>query len=435
VPYDGKGTFEPARIAFAPFGSPTFFFLLGGMCIGQAMIRHGLDRRFALSILATRWATSSPNMLLVAVGLSVMLVSMWISNTAATSMVYPVALGMIGVLAASLPDGAKGFERSRYASALLLMTAYASSAGGVATPIGTTTNVVAMGYFRSEEFFGRPIDFARWCAVGVPLMLVLGVALFVWLRMLAPAGQLDLPALRADLRAQRDRLGPWTTGQRNTLAVFLVVVALWIAPSVLLMARLETASNWMRDHFPEEVVAMMAPVLLFLLPVDWRARKFSLEAGDLARVDWGTLLLFGAGLSLGGLMFQTGLVRAIGQSAFDWLGTSDVWLITALAIAGGIVLSEFTSNAATAAALIPVVAAICREAGVDEMMPLLGVTFAASFGSALPVSTPPNAIVYGSGLIPTRRMIVAGLGFDLACGIAIWCVLRVAAWCGWTPLA
>jgi sodium-dependent dicarboxylate transporter 2/3/5 len=180
---------------------------------------------------------------------------------------------------------------------------------------------------------------------------------------------------------------------------------------------------------------MMAPVLLFLLPVDWRARKFSLEAGDLARVDWGTLLLFGAGLSLGGLMFQTGLVRAIGQSAFDWLGTSDVWLITALAIAGGIVLSEFTSNAATAAALIPVVAAICREAGVDEMMPLLGVTFAASFGSALPVSTPPNAIVYGSGLIPTRRMIVAGLGFDLACGIAIWCVLRVAAWCGWTPLA
>ena len=134
-------------------------------------------------------------------------------------------------------------------------------------------------------------------------------------------------------------------------------------------------------------------------------------------------------------MFKTGLVRAIGQNAFDALGTDDVWLITALAIAGGIVLSEFTSNAATAVALIPVVAAICRDAKIDEVTPLMGVTFAASFGSALPVSTPPNAIVYGSGLIRARRMIVAGIGFDVACGIGIWCVLRSAWWFGWTPLA
>lgn len=425
--------FEPARVALAQFGNPTLFFLLGGMFIGRAMTRHGLDRRIALSIVTTRWAAVSGNTLLVAVGLSVMLISMWISNTAATAMIYPVALGMIAVLAGGSGAG-EGFARSPYASALLLMTAYASSVGGIATPIGTTTNVVAMGFFRKPEFFGRPIDFGRWMLVGLPMTVALGAALFAWLRLLSPATRLDLPALRAHLRTQRDDLPRWSAGERNTLAVFLTVVTLWIAPSVLLLFGQENASRWMNVHFPEEIVALMAPVLLFLLPVDWRARRFSLDAADLGRVDWGTLLLFGSGLALGDLMFKTGLVRALGQNAFDWLGTEDVWAITALAIAGGIVLSEFTSNAATATALIPVVAAICTEAEVDELMPLMGVTFAASFGSALPVSTPPNAIVYGSGLIPARRMIVAGLGFDLACGVIIWCVLRAADACGWSPL-
>ena len=430
---DDPSRFEPARIALSQFGNPTLFFLLGGMFIGRAMTRHGLDRRIALSIVTTRWAAVSGNTLLAAVGLSVALISMWISNTAATAMIFPVALGMISVLAGGSGAG-EGFARSPYASALLLMTAYASSVGGIATPIGTTTNVVAMGFFRRPEFFGRPVDFGRWVLVGVPMMIALGAALFAWLRLLSPATRLDLPALRTHLRSQRDALPRWSTGERNTLAVFLVVVVLWIAPSVLLLFGQAAASRWMNEHFPEEIVALMAPVLLFLLPVDWRARRFSLDAADLTRVDWGTLLLFGSGLALGDLMFKTGLVRALGQNAFDWLGTDDVWSITALAIAGGIVLSEFTSNAATATALIPVVAAICTEAEVDELMPLMGVTFAASFGSALPVSTPPNAIVYGSGLIPARRMIVAGLGFDLACGAIIWCVLRAADACGWSPL-
>jgi sodium-dependent dicarboxylate transporter 2/3/5 len=435
VPAEGANKFEQARIALAQFGNPTVFFLLGGMFIGRAMSRHGLDRRIALSILTARWATVSGHTLLAAVGLSVMLISMWISNTAATAMIYPVTLGMIGVLAAGMGPEAASFARSPYASALLLMTAYASSAGGVSTPIGTTTNVVAMGYFRQAEYFGRPIDFGRWSVVGVPMMILLGLALFAWLRLLAPTGKLDLPALRAHLHRERARLTAWSVGEYNTLAVFVAVVVLWVAPSVIQLAGFERESEWMRAHFPEEIVALMAPVLLFLLPVDWQARRFSLEVEDFGRVDWGTLLLFGSGLALGNLMFQTGLVRVMAESAFDWLGTSDVWLITALAIAGGVSMSACTSNAATGAALIPVVAAICREAGVDEVTPLMGVTFAASFGSALPVSTPANAIVYGSGLIPVRRMIVAGVGFDLSSGVIIWCVLRAAAWFGWSPLA
>lgn len=434
VPVDGPDKIEAARTALAPFGNPTLFFLMGGMFIGRAMSRHKLDRRIALSILTTRWAARSPNSLLAAIGLAVMLISMWISNTAATAMIYPVALGVISVLAAGMGPHADRFARSPYASSLLLMTAYASSVGGIATPIGTTTNVVAMGFFRQQEYFGHAVDFGRWTLVGVPMMLVLGAALFAWLRLLAPPGKLDLAAVRVHLREQREALGPWSIGQWNTLAVFLTVVVLWVAPSLLLLCGFEQAAQWLTAHFPEEIVAMMAPVLLFLLPVDFRRREFSLDAADLSRIDWGTLLLFGSGLSLGSLMFKTGLVTVIGRSAFDALGTTDVWLITAAAIAGAILLSEFTSNATTAIALIPVVWSICQDAGIDSTAPLMGVTFGASFGSALPVSTPPNAIVYGSGLLPTRRMMLAGIGFDVMCGVVIWTVLRVAYELGWTPL-
>ena len=216
--------------------------------------------------------------------------------------------------------------------------------------------------------------------------------------------------------------------------MFLAVVALWVAPSVTQLAGYADAAAWLSRHFPEEMVALAAPVALFLLPVDWRRRRFSLDAADLLKIDWSTLLLFGSGLALGDLMFRTGLVKVIGQRAFDALGTSDEWLITALAIGGAILLSEFTSNATTAIALIPVVWSICQDAEIHSTAPLMGVTLGASFGSALPVSTPPNAIVYGSGLLPSRRMIAAGLGFDVACGIVIWTTLRVAYALGWSPL-
>jgi sodium-dependent dicarboxylate transporter 2/3/5 len=433
VPVKGDA-FDHAKVAFEQFGNPVLFFLLGGMFIGAAMTRHGLDRRLALSILATRWATRSSNTLLAAMGLTTLLISMWISNTAATAMIYPVAMGIIAVLSAGMSEGAEDFARSRYATALLLMIAYASSAGGVATPIGTTTNVVAMGFFSQPEYFGRPIDFGRWSVVGVPMAIMLGLGLFAWMRLLAPAEKLNLPALRAHLLAERNKLGAWSTGERNTLFVFLLAVGLWVAPSVLLLLHDDSASEWMRAHFPEEVVAMMAPVLLYLLPVDWRRRRFTLEPDDFSAIDWGTVLLFGSGLALGNMMFRTGLVQVIGQTAFDLLNTTDVWAITALAIMGGIGLSVITSNAATAAALIPVIAAICHQAKIDAVMPLMAVTFAASFGSSLPVSTPPNAIVYGSGLIPARRMIAAGFGFDVVCFAVIWTVLRIAAAFGWTPL-
>lgn len=434
TPLPATGSASPAKIVFAPFADPSVFFLLGGMFIGRSMQRHGLDRRIALSILCRPWASRSPATLTMGIGASVAFVSMWISNTAATAMVFPVTMGMLSVLAAGAGDRGPDVLSSPFASSLLIITAYASSVGGVATPIGTATNVVAMGFFRQPAYFGQSIDFVRWCQVGVPLTLILLGGLFVLLK---PRGAVDfdLDSLRAYLRSQRESLGPWNAGERNTMIVFAIVLSLWMTPSVLQFASTK-ASEAFTHRLPEEVVALLAPVLLFLLPLDRGFRRHTLELEDFSRVDWGSTLLFGSGLSLGSLMFQTGLAEAIGRFCFEVMGTKDVWSITGLAIVAGVILSEFTSNAATAATLIPVVWGLCKTAGVERPeIPLFGVTFAASFGSALPVSTPPNAMVYSSGLIPIQRMIRAGVAFDAWCVVVIWIVLRGAVAWGWTPVA
>jgi sodium-dependent dicarboxylate transporter 2/3/5 len=423
---------KPAEIALGPFADPSAYFLVGGMFIGQAMQRHGLDRRFALAILCTRWAGRSPGALLAGVGMAVMLVSMWTSNTAATAMVYPVTMGIISVL--SQGTGSTGsFAHSRFATGLLLITAYASSVGGVATPIGSGTNVLARGLFARTENLGTEIAFLNWMLIGIPVMIVGYIGMTVWLRRLSPSTELDMPTLRDYLLEQQRQLGPWRQGEINTLVTFIITVTLWIMPAVLTFAATKAGQDWYRAHFSEDIVALFAPVLMFLLPVDWRKREFTIDVRDLQKVDWGAILLFGAGLSLGQMMAKTGLASVVGTASVSMLGTTDLWTITAVAITAGIVLSEFTSNAAAVATLFPVILAIARAEQLDPWPPLLGLTFAASFGSALPVSTPPNAIVYGSGLIRMPRMIVAGLGLDIVCGIAIWVVLRVAFGLGWTP--
>src|SRR5262245_42994443 len=181
VPRDAVGREGPAAVVMQSFAEPSVFFMIGGLFIGRAMARHGLDRRIALAILCARWAGRSPGTVLAAVGLGVMLVSMWISNTAATAMMFPVTIGIISVLSAGQPSRGGSFARSPYASALLLMTAFASSVGGIATPIGTATNIVALGFFQ-QSGLGQSADFLRWTLVGVPLMLLIFVALYAWMR-------------------------------------------------------------------------------------------------------------------------------------------------------------------------------------------------------------------------------------------------------------
>ena len=180
-----------------------------------------------------------------------------------------------------------------------------------------------------------------------------------------------------------------------------------------------------RAHLPEAAVALLAAVLLFMLPTDLARGKFTLDWSDAARIDWSTILLFGGGLSLGRLMFETGLAPVVGGAVLDASGARGLWALTAGAIVPGIVLSEASSNTASASVVIPVVIAAAQSAGVSPLPPALGAALGASFGFMLPVSTPPNAIVYGSGLVPLPEMVRSGIILDVVGAVLIWVALRL----------
>jgi sodium-dependent dicarboxylate transporter 2/3/5 len=229
------------------------------------------------------------------------------------------------------------------------------------------------------------------------------------------------------LQKERESLGAWTPGQVNTLIAFGFAIVLWVAPGVmeLMLGKEHALVKFTTTHLPEGIVALLAACLLFALPTNRREGTFTLTWQDATRIDWGTILLFGGGMSLGSLMFSTGVAEAMGRSVTSLTGAQSLWGLTAAAIAMGILVSETTSNTTSANVLIPVVIALAQAAKINPIPPALGACLGASYGFMLPVSTPPNAIVYGSGLVPIPRMVRAGVLFDMAGFVIIWLGLRV----------
>jgi sodium-dependent dicarboxylate transporter 2/3/5 len=381
-------------------------------------------------------------------GLVTAFLSMWVSNTATTAMMLPIALGILTALhdvrlARGETPGLMDAATWPLGAGMLLMVAYSASIGGIGTPVGSPPNLIGIGLIRQTT--GVEIHFFRWMAVAVPLLLLMGIALFGLLCWLHPVRekvgeQVGRPPfepadLRGDvrghlqdyIRSERIRVGPWTAGQRNTLAAFCAAVVLWVVPGVLHLPWFAgwRLSAWMSQHMPESIVAMGAAILLFVLPVDLSQGRFTLSWREAERIDWGTILLFGGGLALGSLMFDTGVARVVGEGLTRRLGIDSLWMLTGLSIALAIGLSETASNTASANMIIPVVIAIAQAAGLSPLPPALGACLGASFGFMLPVSTPPNAIVYGSGLVPLPRMLRAGMIFDVVGFFIIWGGLRV----------
>ncbi len=417
-----------AKEVFAPFAHPIIFLFIGSFLIAEAMIVHGLDRRIAYWVLTRRVIGESPGRILLAVGLLSAGLSLWVSNTATTAMMLPIATGMLGALASArrnTQDGPASPTAWRYSTALMLMVAYAASVGGLGTVIGTPPNLIGKGLIADR--LGVDIGFVAWMQFGVPIVVVTFAALFVLLYALHPPDLGSLTGAADFLARQRAALGAMGRGERNAAVAFGTAVALWLAPGgiALIWGADSALAGWYDRHIPEAAVALIGAGLLFVLPVDWPARRFTLSWEEAERIDWGTILLFGGGLALGEMMFQTGLSEAIGRGASQALGADSLWTLTAFAIALGIVLSELTSNTASATMVIPVVIAIAQGAGVSALPPALGACLGASFGFMLPISTPPNAIVYGSGLIPIERMIRAGILLDVVGFAVIWAALRI----------
>ncbi len=422
----------PARQVFSYFGDPIVFLFIGSFMLAHAMSFHGLDRRIALSFLSIGWISATPARMLAGLGFVTAAISMWVSNTATTAMMMPIGLGILAAVHRTRGDGtALGARPWPFATGMMLMVSYAACIGGIGTPVGSPPNLIGINFIRSSA--GVDINFPTWMALAVPMLIVMAVALFSLLYRLHPetpasgrAGSLGSD-MRTHVAHERSQLGSWTRGQVNTLVAFGFAVALWMMPGVLALLGLEdsVASDWLEGRIPEAVVAVVAALLLFVLPVRLREGEFTRSWAEAVKIDWGTILLFGGGLTLGTLMFETGVARAMGEAFAAQLGTSSLWGFTFAAILIGIVMSETTSNTAAANMVIPVVIAIAQASGINPIPPALGAGFGASFGFMLPVSTPPNAIVYGSGLIPIPKMIRAGFIFDVLGLVIIWIGLRV----------
>jgi sodium-dependent dicarboxylate transporter 2/3/5 len=415
----------PARAVFAPFADPIIFLFIGSFMLAEAMFAHGLDRRIAFGALSSRAVGGSPTRILMVYGAVATGMSMWISNTATTAMMFPIGLSIV----AHLTKGRESELSSRnFATAMMLMSAFGASIGGLGTPIGTPPNLIGKGML--ERIVQEPISFVQWMMLGVPLTVLLFGFLVVYFRWRLLRGLTVDLAGAAHIQEELRKLGPVSTGQRNTLVAFGVTVALWIFPGVLAVAGLAGTgfATAYEAAVPESVAAMIGAILLFLLPVSWRARRFTLTWEQAVRIDWGIVLLFGGGLAMGSLAFSTGLAESIGHGITGWLPVRSALSLTILFTAVAIVMSEAASNTASASMIVPVAIAVAQASGVDPLEPALGATFGASMGFMMPISTPPNAIVYSSGHVPITAMIRHGIALDVAGFVVIVIVVSTLGW-------
>jgi sodium-dependent dicarboxylate transporter 2/3/5 len=379
----------PVEDAAAPYAHPTVFLFLGGFLIALAVERCGLHRRAALMILSA--AGSRPRNLVSGFMLATAVLSMWISNTAATLMMLPMALSVAGL------DDAGDATSSRFGSALLLGVAYAASIGGLGTLIGTPPNALLAAYM--SDRFGFEIGFGRWMLIGVPLVIVaLPLAWLVVTRIVLRLGTEPLAAAGSGIEAQRAALGPVSRAEWLVGGITLATALGWMLQPLL--ARIVPAIS-------DTAIALSGALLLFAVPVRWRAREFPLTGRDIERLPWSVLLLFGGGLSLAGAIQASGLAAWLG-TALERLGGLPLPLLVLGVVASVVFLSELASNTAAAATFLPIAGALAVGLGESPLLLVIPAALAASCGFMLPVATPPNAIAYASGRIPMGRMIRTG---------------------------
>lgn len=407
-----------AEEALAPFGSSTVFTFIGAFILAQAMLKHGVAQRFAMFVLGLPGVGRSTFRVIVAFGLITALLSAFVSNTATVAMLLPTAIGILTVIAKLMQDRgdvAPDFDplRLRVGAALMLMLAYGASVGGLLTPVGSPPNLIGRGLI--EEATGERISFLDWMIMAAPICGLMFVALAVVILLLNRPEIRRLEGVVEYVAEEKQKLGRLSVAERNTLVAFGVTVSLWVLPGVVaIVAGTESqAYETVSGRLDEGIVAILGAALLFLLPTKWSEREFTLRWSDAAGIDWGTVVLFGTGIIFGSLLESTGLAETIGNGASDRLGLASTFWITAFAVTLAILVSETTSNTASAAVVVPIIIPIAVAAGINPFVPALAATFGASFGFMLPVSTPQNAVVYGSGTVPITRMIRTGISFDV----------------------
>lgn len=389
---------DPSEAA-APYAHPLIFLFLGGFLLALAMERWELHRRIALAILAR--TGTGPRGIVAGFMASAALLSMGISNTATTLLLLPIGLSVLTLTERGTRGGESEPESGgSFGAALMLGLAFGASIGGVGTLIGTPPNALTAAFV--QEAYGVRIGFARWLLIGLPVVAAALPATYLLLTRVAfrlPAGR--IPGVGGMVASEREERGPMSRGERRVSIVFALTAAAWIGRPLL-----ERAIPGLSDAG----IAILAGIALFLIPVEGGERILNWRWAR--RLPWGVLILFGGGLSLASAIDRSGLATWLAGSTAGLQDWPFLAIVTVVALAT-ILFSELASNTATAAAFLPVVGAVAVTMGIDPLLLVIPAGLAASGGYMLPVATPPNAIVYGSGAVTVPQLARAGGLLDL----------------------
>lgn len=428
----------------AQYFDPVNFLFLGGMLIAACMQQWGLHRRIALAIIAVIGA--SPRRIVLGFMLATAFVSLWISNTATTVMMFPIAMAVL--LKLSERTGHNDPALRRFGLALMLGIAYAASIGGIGTKIGTAPNIIMVK--QAQTIFGAELDFVTWLSIGLPVVLLALPLVYLFLvRVAAPVPATGLADSGEVLAAERAALGRMNVGERIAAVAFVTAALLWIFRkdidlSVVLIPgwwRLvtfgwedvlgtplsslpEPLARLLGQDIGDAAVAMVIGCALFLLPITTRPIRFALDVSRARQVPWGLLVLLGGGLAMAFGMQRSGLSTWL-AGQLGGVGPVSPFMALLLVSFASVALTEVASNVATASILVPLVAAGADSFGLHPAPLMFAATMSASFGFMLPAGTPPNAIVYSSGYITVPQMVRAGILVDLFGALLVACICYV----------
>lgn len=402
--------------AFAAFGDKVILLFIGSFILAKGMERTGLDIRLSYLILRTPAFSRTAGRLLLTLGSLACVFSFFVSNTAVAAMMMPIAVSLIRRF--HLKRGAA------FATALPLMLAWGASVS-VGVMIATPPNLIAVSLIR--ERLKTDISFVQWSLFAMPISVLMILATWIVIRLLfgrrPPHTQEAVTLAQKELRA----LGPLSQGERNVLIAFLLTLLLWVAPDVAtaLLGSEHALAAWLKERMHASVAALIGACALFLLPCRDGEGSRALTWRDAAGIDWGTVLLFGGGIALGKAMFDSGFAELMGARIVDIVGVSTLWGAVALCAALAALLSELSSNTASATTMVPLAIGIAESLGVNPVPPALAAALGSSLGFMLPISTPPNAIAYGTGMVRVKDMAKAGVLLDIAGFLAILLALRL----------
>ncbi len=407
-PLGGIASLESTASSFA---NPVIFLFMGGFMLGLAIEKWNLHRRIALNILRT--TGTSGNRIVLGFILATGLISMWLSNTATTMMMFPIAMSVIQVIKENHP-GQKGF--SNFSLSVMIAIALASNFGGIATIIGTPPNVSYAAFFQKK--YDYTISFYNWMIICLPLSLLLLATLYlVMVKWLYPNYMRSDDTTRGIIHDQVMQLGKFSSAEKRVLVIFICTALLWITKDLL--------NKILPFRLDDNMIALMGAITLFICPAGDKENKPLLGWDDTKKMAWGILLLFGGGIALASALEKAGLIELLGgwfaQFAFSTLML--IFLVTLISV----FLSEVMSNVAQVIVFAPVVSALAEAVHIHPLVLGIPMTLAASCAGMLPMGTPPNAIAFSSGYIKLKDMTRVGFVMNIISIILItlfgWLVL------------